>query len=50
MYGKKCLIEFFLNEATVGFKFDVRYSCRALRALSCNLRPYEIHPVSLEKT
>ena len=29
----------FSNEAIVGFKFYVRQSCRALRALSCNLRP-----------
>ena len=27
------------NETTVGFKFDVRQSCRARRALSSNLRP-----------
>ena len=30
----------FSNEAIVGFKFDVRQSCRARRALSCNIRPF----------
>ena len=29
----------FQNEASVGFKFDVRQSCRAQRALSFNRRP-----------
>ena len=30
----------FANEAIVGFKSDVRQSCRARRALSSNLRPF----------
>ena len=30
----------FSNEAIVGFKFHVRQSCRARRALSSNLRPF----------
>ena len=29
----------FQNEASLGFKFDVRQSCRAQRALSFNRRP-----------
>ena len=35
----------FLNEATVGFKCDVRQSCRARRALSSNLKPF-LNPFS----
>ena len=48
MYGKcmgKIINWIFSNAATVGFKFDVRLSCRARRALFSNLRPF-INPSS----
>ena len=35
----------FSNKAIVGFKFDVRQSCRARRALSSNLRTF-LNPLS----
>ena len=52
MYGKcieKMFYWIFSNEATVGFKFDVRQSCRARWALSLNLRLFLNPSVSSEK-
>ena len=43
MYGKcmgKIINLIFSNAATLGFKFDVRQSCRARRALFSNLSPF----------